>query len=56
MISARNPNRKAGPQAKFFPDRQIVGDSSRMVTSWKLLILNLAAAPKPEEGNKNEAE
>jgi len=27
-----------------------------MVTSWKLLILNLAAAPKPEEGNKDKAE
>jgi len=27
-----------------------------MVTSWKLLILKLAAAPKPEEGNKNKAE
>jgi hypothetical protein len=23
-----------------------------MVTSWKLRISNLAAAPKPEEGNK----
>ena len=54
MISARNPNREAGPpQAKFFRDKRIVGDSSRMVTSWKLLILNLAAAPKPEDGNQN---
>ena len=31
-----------------------MGDSNRMVTSWNLLILNLAAAPKPEDGNKNE--
>jgi hypothetical protein len=47
------PIAKRAPQAKFFRDKRIVGDSSRMVTSWKLLILNLAAAPKPEAGNKN---
>ena len=47
------PIAKRAPQAKFFRDKRIVGDSSRMVTSWKLLILNLAAAPKPEDGNKN---
>ena len=56
MISARNPNREAGPQAKFFRDKRIVADSSRMATSWELLILNLAPTPKPEEGNKNKAE
>ena len=54
MISARNPNREAGPpMLSSSGDKRIVGDSSRMVTSWKLLILKLAAAPKPEEGNKN---
>jgi hypothetical protein len=55
MISARNPNREADPQAKFFRDKRIVGDSNRMATSWKLLILKLAAAPKPEDGNSNKA-
>ena len=56
MISARNPNREAGPsKLSSSGDKRIVGDSSRMVTLCKLLILNLAVAPKPEEENKNKA-
>ena len=31
-----------------------MGGSSRMTTSWKLLNLNLAAAPKPEDGDPNK--
>ena len=52
-LCSQPQSRGGSPQAKFFRDKRIVGDSSRMATSWKLLILNLAAAPKPEEGNKN---